>query len=122
MPDISPRTIAVDYRSACMSAIADALDSLDSVYWAHSYDGELLKRLMMGVMLPIVEGAIYLSVNAWDEEHDIPLTPIRQYPPAHLRDSLVAVCIKQQALAGNRDIGQYPCPQLHETPHIRYTK
>ena len=74
------------YEEAARLAAAEAVDALWGVYWAHSFDGQLLVNLLAAVMVPIINGAIPLEVHAYDEATEQPLTPERIYPPATLRD------------------------------------
>jgi hypothetical protein len=74
------------YQQAARLAAAEAVDCLWSVYWAHSFDGQLLVKLIEAVILPILIGAIPLEVDAFDPETEQPKTPERVYPPGAVSD------------------------------------
>lgn len=74
------------YQAVARLAAAEAVETLWGVYWAHSFDGQLLTNLIEAVIIPIVSGAIPLEVDAFDAETEQPKTPERVYPPATLRD------------------------------------
>lgn len=71
------------YQQAARSAAAEAIDYLWSIYWAHSFDGQLLADQIAAIILPILTGALPLEVDAYDAEREEPKTPVRVYPPAN---------------------------------------
>lgn len=73
-------SLSSEYHAAASSAAEEAIESLLSVYWGHSFDTGLLEALIEAVIIPILTGAIPLSVQAYDEARDRPLTKPRIYP------------------------------------------
>lgn len=68
------------YADAARLAAAEAVECLWSIYWAHSFDGQLLTEQIAAVILPVVSGAIPLTIDAYDEVAEQPKTPVRVYP------------------------------------------
>lgn len=74
------------YQQAARSAAAEAIDYLWSIYWAHSFDGQLLADQIAAIILPILTGALPLEVDAYDEVTEQPLSQVRVYPRAEFGD------------------------------------
>lgn len=68
------------YQQAARAAAAEAVECLWSIYWEHTFDGQILVEQIEAIIMPILNGALPLEVPAYDEANDKPLTPVRVYP------------------------------------------